>query len=111
MKFFSTSAQRKGQRKWWVATAIVICGLLAYHAYSAWQFNQVEKKAQIVKAAIEKYPTIYSNITVRALPVKGIVVVEGEVKTTSDLILLKQTIESTEVPTTIYVHDLSVSNQ
>jgi len=103
MSIFSTSSQRRGRWKWWVATAAVIFGLLAYHASSAWRFVRIKRKAQVVESAIAHYPSIRSNITVRALSVKGVVVVEGEVKTASDLVLLKKTIESTGIPSTMYV--------
>jgi hypothetical protein len=97
---------RKQQWRWWAATVIVICLLIAYHARTAWRFKQIDKNAQVVEMAISKYPTIRSNITVRPLPVKGIVVVEGEVATASDLFLLRQIVESTRIPTTIYVHNV-----
>jgi ABC-type spermidine/putrescine transport system permease subunit I len=95
MNIFSTSAMRKRQWKWWAAVVIVICLLLAYHAHTAWRFKQIENNAQVVEMAISSYPTLSSNVTVRALPVKGIVLVEGHVQTESDLLLLRKIVAST----------------
>jgi hypothetical protein len=101
-----TSSQWKRQWKSWAVIILLVCIFLAYHARTAWEFKNVEKKAQIVAIAISSYPNLYSNITVRALPVKGIVLVEGEVETESNLFLLRKIIESTKVPATIYVHNV-----
>ena len=86
-----------------VTVCAIVTLLIVYHSISQYQYHQVKRKARSLELALKQYPSLKTNITVRAIPNKGAILVEGKVLKESDRRLIESTIRAARISAGINV--------